>query len=85
MTIREAKFYINCPVRVCIPRHYIDGVFYLTGCILRRKPNGEYFFQAEIADQSNHSTMVTGLDTLYPIGKGDVNEIAPTDYGTAGL
>lgn len=70
MDIREAKYYINYPVRVYLPRHYIDGVYILTGCLLRRKPNGEHFYQAEVADPSNHSVMITSLDTLYPLPRG---------------
>jgi len=67
MCINEAKLYINCPVRVIMPRHYIDGVYVLTGCLLRRKPTGEYYYQAEVADPNNRSVMITSLDVIYPL------------------
>lgn len=72
MEIGEVKYKLGKPVRLSLPRHYVDGEYLLTGCILRKKSTGEFFYQAELADMVSGSLVIASLGDVSAIGSPTV-------------
>ena len=64
MDISRVKYNLGEDVRLRLPRHYVDGKYLLTGCIIRRKPSGEFFYQAELKDKECGSVIIASLDDI---------------------
>lgn len=64
MELGEVKYNLGKPVRLKLPRHYVDKEYLLTGCILRKKTNGEYFYQAELSDMESKSIVIAALGDI---------------------
>lgn len=67
MDISRVKYNLGKPVKLTIPRHYIDSVYMLTGCIIRRdEKTGEFFYQAELRDMNSmvESLMIVRLEDI---------------------
>lgn len=64
MELGEVKYNLGKPVRLKLPRHYVDNEYLLTGCILRKKTNGEYFYQAELSDMESKSIVIAALGDI---------------------
>ena len=64
MELGEVKYNLGKPVRLKLPRHYVDKEYLLTGCILRKKTNGEYFYQAELSDMESNSIVIAALGDI---------------------
>ena len=71
MDISRVKYNLGKDVRLKLPRHYVDGKYKLTGCILRRKNNGEFFYQAELIDKTSGSVAITSLEDISEIGRDE--------------
>ncbi|MGN0692918.1 MAG: hypothetical protein ACI4K7_11265 [Oscillospiraceae bacterium] len=68
MELSEVKYNLGKPVRLSLPMHSIDNKKYLlTGCILRMRSTGEFFYQAELTDLKSDSVIIASL--------GDVSAI----------
>ena len=72
MKLGEVKYNLGKPVRLRLPRHYVDGEYLLTGCILRKKSTGEFFYQAELADKVSGSLVIASLGDVSAIGSPTV-------------
>lgn len=74
MEIGQVKYNLGKPVRLSLPRHYVDGdgEYLLTGCILRKKSTGEFFYQAELTDTASGSLIIASLDDISAIGSPTV-------------
>lgn len=65
MKIEEVKRNLGKTVRLTLPRHYVDKDYVLTGCMIRKSPNGEFFYQAELKDTSApKSVIIVSLDNV---------------------
>lgn len=64
MELSEVKYNLGKPVRLQLSRHYVDKEYLLTGCILRKKPTGEFFYQAELSDIASKSIVIASLDDI---------------------
>ena len=69
MDISRVKYNLGKDVRLRLPRQYIDGQYRLTGCILRRKKTGEFYYQAELIDKASGSIAITSLDDISEEGE----------------
>lgn len=69
MDISRVKYNLNKQVRASLPRMFVNGEYLLTGCIIRRKPNGEFFYQAELTDfkSSSKAILISELDAVEEI------------------
>lgn len=67
MDISRVKYNLGKDVRLRLPRHYVDGKYLLTGCIIRRKPSGEFFYQAELKDKECGSVIIASLDDILEV------------------
>ncbi len=69
MDISRVKYNLNKRVRAHLPRMFVDGEYLLTGCVIRRKSNGEFFYQAELTDFKSavKAVLVTKLDAVEEI------------------
>lgn len=69
MDISRVKYNLNKRVHVSLPRLFVDGEYMLTGCVIRKKPNGEFFYQAELTDfkSASKSIIITALDAVEEI------------------
>ena len=56
MELADVKKNLNKRVRVKTVRN-IDADYILTGCIIRRRENGQFFHQAEVQDLNNHRSV----------------------------
>ena len=84
MEIGQVKYNLGKPVRLSLPRHYVDGEYLLTGCILRKKSTGEFFYQpmsapyspenyqAELTDMASGSLVIASLGDVSAIGSPTV-------------
>ena len=81
MELGEVKYNLGKPVRLSLPRHYVDGEYILTGCILRKKSTGEFFYQAELTDMASGSLVIASLDDISAIGSPIVGEVRRDDNG----
>lgn len=61
MELSEVKYNLGKPVRLSLPMHSIDEEYLLTGCILRTKSTGEFFYQAELTDLKSNSVIIASL------------------------
>lgn len=64
MDISRVKYNLGKDVQLRLPRHYIDGPYQLTGCILRRNNTGEFFYQAELIDKASGSIVIASLEDI---------------------
>lgn len=64
MEIGEVKYNLGKPVILTLSRHYVNEEYLLTGCILRKKPTGEFFYQAELTDKASGSLVIASLDDV---------------------
>lgn len=64
MKLSEVKYNLGKPVHLKLSRHYVDKDYFLTGCILRKKSTGEFFYQAELSDMESKSTVIASLDDV---------------------
>lgn len=64
MELTEVKYNLGKPVRLQLARYYVDKEYLLTGCILRKKSNGEYFYQAELSDMKSKSIVIAALGDI---------------------
>lgn len=69
MDISRVKYNLNKRVRARLPRMFVDGEYLLTGCVIRRKSNGEFFYQAELTDFKSavKAVLITKLDAVEEI------------------
>jgi len=67
MDISRVKYTLGKLVRLKLPRHYVDGKYMLTGCIIRKDKRNEYFYQAELTDTNSKSVIIAGLDDIEEI------------------
>lgn len=65
MDISRVKYNLGKAVRLKLPKCYIDSEYILTGCIIRKKTSGEYFYQAELTDKISGSVLITSLGDIY--------------------
>ena len=72
MDLGKVKYNLGKFVRLSLPRHYVDGEYILTGCILRKKSTGEFFYQAELTDMASGSLVIASLDDISAIGSPTV-------------
>ncbi|MBP1546314.1 MAG: hypothetical protein J6A37_06920 [Oscillospiraceae bacterium] len=72
MDISRVKYNLGKDVQLKLPRHYVDGKFLLSGCIIRKKPTGEFFYQAELIDKKSGSTIIASLGDIFE------NDSSPT-------
>lgn len=63
MDISEVKKNLNKLVKYKDVKNNIDGIYKLTGCILRKNAKG-YFYQAELIDQKINCIMYAGLEDI---------------------
>ncbi len=68
MELPEIKRNLEKPVRLVLKRHYVDGKYILSGCILRmnRERTG-FFYQAELREISTGTVIVAALEDVYPL------------------
>lgn len=73
MKLSEVKY--NLGKRVCLklPRHYVDKEYILSGCMLRKKSTGEFFYQAELSDIASKSIVIASLDDISAVDKNLIN------------
>lgn len=64
MKIEEVKYSLGKPVRLKMPRHYIDSEYLLTGCILRKSAEDGFYYQAELADKAGGSLVIAPLNDI---------------------
>lgn len=64
MKLSEIKYNLGKPVHLKLSRHYVDKDYFLTGCILRKKSTGEFFYQAELSDMESKSIVIASLDDV---------------------
>lgn len=69
MDISRVKYNLNKRVRASLPRMFVDGEYLLTGCVIRRKSNGEFFYQAELTDfkSAGKAVLITELSVIEEI------------------
>lgn len=72
MDISRVKYNLGQRVRLVLPRHYVDGEYLLTGCILRRNEDGGFFYQAELSEADTGSVIIAGLEDIFEIGSPTV-------------
>ncbi len=73
MELADIKKNLNKRVRVKTVRN-IDADYILTGCIIRKKENGEFFHQAEVQDLNNHrSVCIVRLEDVTVCAGGELN------------
>lgn len=72
MELSEVKFNLGKHVRLKLARHYIDKEYILTGCILRKKSDGSFFYQAELADLETGSLIIAGLENIFKLSSPTV-------------
>ena len=64
MNISEVKAALGKRVRFRDDRLFCDGVYVLTGCIIRLE-NGKFFYQAELQDTAQENALcITSLDKI---------------------
>ena len=70
MELPEIKRNLGKPVRLVLKRHYVDGKYILSGCMLRlnREKTG-FFYQAELQEPGTGTVIMAALDDVYPICK----------------
>lgn len=72
MDISRVKYNLGQTVRLVLPRHYVDGEYLLSGCILRKNENGEFFYQAELTEAKTGSVIIAKLENIFEIGSPTV-------------
>ena len=70
MELADIKKNLNKRVRV--KNIHMDADYILTGCIIRKKENGEFFHQAEVQDLNNHrSVCIVRLEDVTAISSAE--------------
>lgn len=72
MDISRVKYNLGQTVRLVLPRHYVDGEYLLSGCILRKNENGEFFYQAELTDVNSRAVIIAKLENIFEVGSPTV-------------
>ena len=63
MEVSEVKANLN--KRVHVKNRHTDSDYILTACIICRRADGEYFYQAEVQDLRNsRAVLITSLDEV---------------------
>lgn len=68
MDISKVKYNLGHKVRLVLPRHYVDGEYLLTGCIIRKNDEGRFFYQAELSEIGTRAVIIAGLESIFEIG-----------------
>lgn len=72
MTLAEVKYNLGKSVSVKIPRLGINTDCTFTGCIIRKKNDGNFFYQAEVQDtKAKSSVLYVRLEDIASC-KGDI-------------
>ncbi len=72
MDISRVKYNLGKDVQLRLPRHYVDEKFLLSGCIIRKKPTGEFFYQAELIDRKSGSIVIVSLRDIFEIDSSPI-------------
>ena len=65
MEINEVKRALGKRVRFRDDRLFCDGVYVLTGCIIRLSDRGQFYYQAELQDvRQNKAVCIASLDKI---------------------
>ena len=72
MEVSEVKANLN--KRVHVSNRHTDSDYIFTACIIRRRADGEYFYQAEVQDlKNNRAVLIVSLEDI-SVG-GEANAI----------
>lgn len=72
MDISRVKYNLGQPVRLMLPRHFVDGKYLLSGCIFRKKENGDFFYQAELTEVKTGTVIIASLENIFEVGSPTV-------------
>lgn len=72
MDISRVKYNLGRSVRFVLPRHYVDGEYLLSGCILRKNENEDFFYQAELTEAKTGSVIIAKLENIFEVGSPTV-------------
>lgn len=81
MDISRVKYNLGKLVRLQLPRHYVDGEYLLTGCIIRKNNKGEFFYQAELSEHDSKSIVIAELGSVEEIAVNCKKSGSPTVGG----
>ena len=67
MDISRVKYNLGKLVRLQLSRHYVNGEYLLTGCIIRKNKKNEFFYQAELTELDSKSIIIAELGAVEEI------------------
>ena len=81
MDISRVKYNLGKLVRLQLPRHYVDGKYLLTGCIIRKNNKSDFFYQAELTEPDSKSIVISELGAVEEIAVDCKKLDSPTVRG----
>lgn len=78
MDISRVKYNLGKLVRLQLSRHYVNGEYLLTGCVIRKNKKNEFFYQAELTEPDSKSIVIADLGAVEEIAVDCKNKILDT-------